>query len=153
MKRAYHDLMEQISVPSGLNDRVLQMIRQEAAGVGTRWKRTALRAAVCAACALALVLGEPIHLPTSGKTWAAALFLGVVCSGIAFVIQSVQQQYTTASHVGLIFTLEPVFASMVAFVMTGEVLSLRGYIGAALMLLSLFIMEGDWSFLRRKKHT
>ena len=25
--------------------------------------------------------------------------------------------------------------------------------GAALMLLSLFIMEGDWSFLRRKKHT
>ena len=51
MKRAYHDLMEQISVPSGLNDRVLQMIRQEAAGVGTRWKRTALRAAVCAACA------------------------------------------------------------------------------------------------------
>lgn len=102
---------------------------------------------------LALVLGEPIHLPSSGKTWAAALFLGVVCSGIAFVIQSVQQQYTTASHVGLIFTLEPVFASMVAFVMTGEVLSLRGYIGAALMLLSLFIMEGDWSFLRRKKHT
>ena len=25
--------------------------------------------------ALALVLGEPVHLPTSGKTWAAALFL------------------------------------------------------------------------------
>ena len=47
MKRAYHDLMEQISVPSGLNDRVLQAVRQEAAGVGTRWKRTALRAAVC----------------------------------------------------------------------------------------------------------
>ena len=45
MKRAYHDLMEQISVPSGLNDRVLQTVRQEAAGVGTRWKRTALRAA------------------------------------------------------------------------------------------------------------
>ena len=57
MKRAYHDLMEQISVPSGLNDRVLQTARQEAAGVGTRRKRTALRAAVCAACALALVLG------------------------------------------------------------------------------------------------
>ena len=52
MKRAYHDLMEQISVPGGLNDRVLQTVRQEAAGVGTRWKRTALRAAVCAVCAL-----------------------------------------------------------------------------------------------------
>ena len=94
---------------------------------------------------------ETPSLPGTAKVWAAALFLGIFCSGVAFVIQSVQQQYTTASHVGLIFTLEPVFASMVAFVMTGEVLSLRGYIGAALMLLSLFIMEGDWSFLGRKK--
>ena len=60
MKRAYHDLMEQIPVPGGLNDRVLQAARQE----GTSPKRLAegrrrpvLRAAVCAACALALVLG------------------------------------------------------------------------------------------------
>ena len=67
MKRAYHDLMEQISVPSGLNDRVLQTVRQEAAGVGTRWKRTALRAAVCAACALALVLGTVRLAPRSAE--------------------------------------------------------------------------------------
>ena len=67
MKRAYYDLMEQISVPSGLNDRVLQTIRQEAAGVGTRWKRTALRAAVCAACALALVLGTVRLAPRSAE--------------------------------------------------------------------------------------
>ena len=67
MKRAYHDLMEQISVPSGLNDRVLQTVRQEAAGVGTRWKRTALRAAVCVACALALVLGTVRLAPRSAE--------------------------------------------------------------------------------------
>ena len=67
MKRAYHDLMEQISVPSGLNDRVLQTVRQKAAGVGTRWKRTALRAAVCVACALALVLGTVRLAPRSAE--------------------------------------------------------------------------------------
>ena len=33
--------------------------------------------------------------------------------------------------------------------LTGQIINLC----AALMLLSLFIMEGDWSFLRRKKHT
>ena len=97
MKRAYYDLMEQISVPSGLNDRVLQTIRQEAAGVGTRWKRTALRAAVCAACALALVLGtvrlaprsaeEPgltmvSPMPTAGWRCAAAPGSGTRCRGI-----------------------------------------------------------------------
>ena len=56
-KNDYQNLMEHIQPPAGLNDRVLQTARQEAAGVGTRRKRTALRAAVCAACALALVLG------------------------------------------------------------------------------------------------
>lgn len=98
---------------------------------------------------LSLLLGEPIHLPSTPAVWAAGLFLGLVCSGVAFVIQSVQQQYTSASHVGLIFTLEPLFAAIVNFVMLGELLSLRGFIGAALMMLSLFIMEGDWAFLRR----
>lgn len=100
---------------------------------------------------LSLLLGEPIHLPSTPAVWAAGLFLGLVCSGVAFVIQSVQQQYTSASHVGLIFTLEPLFAAIINFIMLGELLSTRGFIGAALMMLSLFIMEGDWRFLRRRK--
>ena len=93
--------------------------------------------------ALSLFLEQP-HLPTTPVTWGAALFLGLVCSGVAFVIQSVQQQYTTASHVGLIFTLEPVFAAIVAYFMAHEVLRPRSYVGMALMLLSLVLMEVDF---------
>jgi len=95
---------------------------------------------------LSLFIETP-RLPQSPTVWAAALFLGIVCSGIAFVIQSVQQQYTSASHVGLIFTLEPVFAAMVAFI-AGERLRPLGYVGAAVMLASLVLMEIDWP--RRK---
>ncbi len=92
--------------------------------------------------ALSLLMETP-RLPPTPVTWAAALFLGIVCSGIAFVVQSVQQQYTTASHVGLIFTLEPVFAAIVAY-FAGERLRPLGYAGAAIMLLSLVLMEADW---------
>ncbi|MBR4992284.1 MAG: EamA family transporter, partial [Clostridia bacterium] len=56
-------------------------------------------------------------------------------------VQTVQQQYTTASHVGLIFTLEPLFSAIVAYFLADEVLLPRGYVGAALMLASLVIME------------
>ena len=56
----------------------------------------------------------------------------------------VQQQYTSASHVGLIYTLEPIFAAVVAYFLAGEVLKPRGYIGAFMMILSVLIMEIDF---------
>lgn len=94
---------------------------------------------------------ETPRLPSSPDIWISSLFLGIFCSGVAFVVQVVAQQHTTATHVGLIFTLEPVFSAIVAFALAGEVMRPRGYVGAALMLLSLLLVELDWSKLRRKK--
>lgn len=94
---------------------------------------------------------ETPHLPTTPAIWGAVLFLGILCTGVAFVIQSTQQKYTNASHVGLIFTLEPVFSCIVAFFFAKERLNTRGYIGAALMLLSLVMMEVDFKTLFQPK--
>ena len=67
MENNYRKLMEEIVVPEGLEDRVLYAARrQKAEQVGPKhlarshWKPV-LRGAVCAACALALVLGT-VHL-------------------------------------------------------------------------------------------
>ncbi len=98
---------------------------------------------------LSFILEEP-HLPSSPAVWASALFLALFCSGFAFVVQAVQQQYTTPSHVGLIFTLEPLFSAIVAYFLAGERLGTRGYLGAALMMTSLILMELDWNALRKK---
>ena len=98
---------------------------------------------------LSFLLETP-SLPGSPKVWAAALFLGIFCSGICFIIQSVEQQFTTASHASLIFTLEPVFSAIFAYFLLSERLTPRGYFGAALMLISLFIMELDLPALRKK---
>ena len=100
---------------------------------------------------LVSAIAEQPHLPQSPKIWGAAIFLGLFCSGIAFVIQAVAQQYTSASHVGVIFTLEPVFSGIVAYFFANEKLLLRGYLGAALMLLSLLVMEMDWGAVFRKR--
>lgn len=89
---------------------------------------------------LALFLEQP-RLPSTPGIWASALFLALFCTGFAFVVQTVQQQYTTASHVGLIFTLEPLFSAIVAYFLADEVLTGRGYVGAALMMSSLILME------------
>ena len=99
-----------------------------------------IAAALGLVLALSFVLETPC-LPKTPGVWAAAVFLGILCTGVAFVVQTVQQQYTSASHVGLIFTLEPLFSAVVAYFLADEVLSARGYVGAALMMSSLILME------------
>lgn len=102
---------------------------------------------------LAFVTEQP-HFPTSPEIWGAVLFLAIFCTGVAFVIQPVAQQYTTAAHTGVIFALEPVFAAIVAVIFAHEVLSPKSYFGAVLMVASVFIMEIDFSMLNKKlRHT
>lgn len=72
MKCDYQKLMERITVPDGLQTDVLRAARKEAPSprhLAERRKRPLLRAAVCAVCALALVLGS-VRLaprPETGK--------------------------------------------------------------------------------------
>ncbi|MFR4561502.1 MAG: DMT family transporter [Flavonifractor plautii] len=77
---------------------------------------------------------EGPDLPRTPAVWASVLVLSLFCTGAAFLIQSVALQYTTASHVGVIFCLEPVFNSIFAFFVAHEVLSPRAYAGAALLI-------------------
>ena len=73
MINEYRKLMEDISVPKELNNRVLRAARQrgtEQTGLKRREKRNwrpVLRGAVCAACALALALGT-VHLRPAGES-------------------------------------------------------------------------------------
>ena len=97
------------------------------------------------------VIFEKPHLPETAEVWQSIIFLSIFCTGIAFIVQAVAQQYTTASHVGIIFTLEPVFAGIVAFFLAGEVLTVKAYIGAALMIGALFITEIDFSGIKKLK--
>ena len=73
MMNDYRKLMEDISVPEELETKVLWAARRQRAEAGDtrrqakgRW-RPVLRGAVCAACALALVLGT-VHLRPVGKS-------------------------------------------------------------------------------------
>lgn len=93
---------------------------------------------------------ETPRLPSSGNVWAAAIFLAVVCSGLAFIIQTLAQQHTSATHVAIIFSLEPVFAGAAAYFLAGEVLTPKAYLGAAIMLLSIFIMEFNFDMFKHK---
>ncbi|MCD1147384.1 DMT family transporter [Peptoniphilus sp. KCTC 25270] len=84
---------------------------------------------------------ETPALPSSSTVWMAVLFLAVFCTGISFVVQPIAQQFTTATHVGVIYTLEPVIAGLLAWFVVGEAFNLRKLIGAIILVLSILVME------------
>ncbi|SCZ81501.1 DMT family transporter [Acidaminobacter hydrogenoformans] len=87
-----------------------------------------------------LAFETPI-VPSGGNAWFAILFLAIVCTSMAFIVQNVAQKYTTSTHTALIFSGEPVFAAMFAYVMIGEVLGMNGILGGGLILLGMLVAE------------
>ncbi len=91
----------------------------------------------------ATLLFESPVIPTGVSLWTNLLILSIVCTCGAFITQSVAQQYTSATHTALIYSGEPVFASIFAYFWVGEMLSTRGLIGAGLILTGMLVAELD----------
>lgn len=80
-----------------------------------------------------------LHL--TGRLVVAILVTAVLATGLAFSIQNWAQQYIPAAHTALIFTLEPVFAALFSWLITGEHLGSRALLGSGLILAGMVISE------------
>ena len=88
---------------------------------------------------LCAIFFETPVFPHTAVEWAAVLGLAIICSAFGFVVQPVAQQYTTPEHAALLFALEPVSSAVFAFLFLHEVLTVKGYIGAAMVLCGVLI--------------
>ncbi|WZL74130.1 DMT family transporter [Clostridiaceae bacterium 35-E11] len=92
---------------------------------------------------IASFLLETPTLPTTTTAWIDMLFLSLLCTSGAFIVQNAVQKHTTATHTALIFTGEPVFATMFAYLLGGELLSTRGIVGGILIISAMIFAELD----------
>lgn len=72
------------------------------------------------------------RLDASG--WADVLFLGLLCSVFAFVVQLWAVRRTSASRASILMGTEPVWALLVGVVVAGEAIGPLGACGAALII-------------------
>lgn len=78
--------------------------------------------------------------------WTPAVIGGLIATAVfatavALAVQSWAQQHTTPTRTALIFALEPVFAWMTSYVVSGEVLTLRAGLGAVAVLSGIVLVE------------
>lgn len=95
---------------------------------------------VCAAIFSAGAGGElPIALVgLSGRGWLDVLFLGVMCSVFAFVVQLWAARRTSASRASILMGTEPVWALAFGVALAGDRIGMIGMLGAALIVCSSF---------------
>jgi len=78
--------------------------------------------------------------------WTSGVVLAIVITGllataVAFTLQTWAQKHTTSTRTALIFMLEPVFAWITSYLLTGETLSRRAALGAGLILAGILLVE------------
>ena len=97
----------------------------------------------------ALIFEPAIENIPSGAVFSI-LFLGIVCTGICFLLQTYGQKNTPVSQAAILLTLESVFGTIASIIFYKEPMSIRLVLGFAAMFVAVLISETKLSFL--KKH-
>ncbi|WP_234554460.1 DMT family transporter [Thermus caliditerrae] len=95
---------------------------------------TAVQVFGTALLALPWALWEGVFL--EGVPWGAVLYLGVAATALTTWLQTWGQKYVPAPQAAILYTLEPVWATLFAFLVLGERLGITGFLGAVLVVLA-----------------
>jgi drug/metabolite transporter (DMT)-like permease len=93
--------------------------------------------------AICCTVGSAPHLlvlPHGSLAWFAVLSTAIVATSIAFVVQAWAQSYISPTRAAIIFTLEPVFAGLIAW-LGGEHLGAAVIAGGVLVVIAMLIAE------------
>lgn len=92
-------------------------------------------------------------IPKGLEVWTSILILALLATSGAFIVQNTMQKFTSPTHTALIYTGEPVFAAIFAYILAGEIPTGRGIFGGILILMGMLISELDFIklFSKNKK--
>jgi len=78
--------------------------------------------------------------PPDRGVWATVVFTAVVCTAVAFMVQTWSQAYMSTTKVAVILTMEVVFAAIFAILFGGEILTLQTAIGGFLVVIAMYVI-------------
>ena len=113
---------------------------------------TQMVAAAVLANLVVLFRGDvPISMNLEGTL--SVVYLGVFSTTIAYLLQTFAQKFTNATKTAIILSTESVWGMVFSILFIKELVTLRMYIGALIILLAILIAETRLSFLTRKSYT
>ena len=84
---------------------------------------------------------EPIRIQWTLPLIGALAVTSLLATALGFSIQTWAQRWSSPTRTALFFTLEPVFAWITSYLVTGDLLSVRAAVGATLILAGVLLVE------------
>ena len=108
---------------------------------------TIIQLATCALMTGAISFGQGYSAPVDTSGWLVVFYTAVVCTAIAFMVQTWSQAHMPPTKVAVILTMEVVFAAIFALIFGGESLTLQALFGGILVVIAMFaiVIKGEES--------
>jgi len=101
---------------------------------------TIVQLAMCAVLSGLASIPEGYSPPPDNGVWGVVIFTAVICTAVAFVVQTWSQAHMTTTKVAVILTMEVVFAAVFAMIFGGERLTLQATLGGVMVLTAMFMI-------------
>lgn len=88
---------------------------------------------------IAAFIFETPALPATGIEWTYMLYLAIICSVFGFTLQPYAQSGTTAERASVLCALNPITVAVLGALFLGETLTVKGIIGAVLIIASIVV--------------
>ena len=108
---------------------------------------TIIQLATCALMTGAISFSQGYSAPVNTSGWLVVFYTAVMCTAIAFVVQTWSQAHMSPTKVAVILTMEVVFAAIFAVIFGGETLTLQALLGGILVVIAMFaiVIKGEES--------
>lgn len=91
--------------------------------------------------ALGALVFEEMNFRQSGELVWGIAYLSLLATLYTLTVQTKYQKETTPTRAAIIFSVEPVFAAVIAYLVLGETIGLPGVMGGGIIVLGLLVSE------------
>ena len=101
---------------------------------------TLIQMATVSAISFLAATTQGVQAPHDSGVWQAIIYTALFASAFAFLIQTWTQSFMTATSIGILLTMEYIFAAAFGVILGHESLSLRILIGGTLVIVAMLVI-------------
>jgi drug/metabolite transporter (DMT)-like permease len=101
---------------------------------------TLIQMGTVSAISFVATIKQGVQLPHDSGVWQAIFYTALFASAFAFLIQTWTQSFMAPTSIGILLTMEYIFAAVFGVIFGHESMTLRTLIGGSLVIIAMLVI-------------